>query len=343
MAPRRRAPPGPPAPDGDLAGAGHPPRRAGAELRAAPDQRESRTSATASGRCSPRRPPSCPAGVGAMSLSQSIFALTQELPYDFGVVTQLLNETDERFNTGSMRNIYSPDTAVASRARHRPARGADGARTRWRSASSASRASRSGRCCARSPRRASWGRAMPAGTAQGIAVHSEYKGATACWWRSTAGPRRSTARSARRSRRPRVTKAVMAVDAGLVINPRGLEAQMIGRLLRRPRADADQQLPPARRALPRGELGQLLLHPPVEHAAGARGARHGLRRRPPRRRRRGRRGRLRRGRRLRLRPGDRRRCRRTSRSTTATRVVRAQGRSCPPSRSRPPTACSYTY
>ena len=38
--------------------------------------------------------------------------LTQELPYNFGAVTQLLNETDTRFNTGSMRNIYSPDVRV---------------------------------------------------------------------------------------------------------------------------------------------------------------------------------------------------------------------------------------
>ncbi len=143
-----------------------------------------------------------PAGVGAMSLSQSIFALTQELPYNFGVVTQLLNETDERFNTGSMRNIYSPDTAVASS---------------WSSTCSR-------RGCGKDPlafrleclkneqvravlrkvaEEGDWGRAMPAGTAQGIAVHKEYKGATRrASWRSTAGPRRSTARSARRSRGP---------------------------------------------------------------------------------------------------------------------------------------------
>ena len=55
-----------------------------------------------------------PAGLGNLGFAEAIFNLTQELPYDFGVVTQLLNETDRRFNTGSMRNIYSPDVRVAN-------------------------------------------------------------------------------------------------------------------------------------------------------------------------------------------------------------------------------------
>ena len=74
-----------------------------------------------------------------------------------------------------------------------------------------------------------WGRAMAPGTAQGIAVHKEYKGCTAvlveidcrpATVNRDLGPEMVTG--------PRVTKAVIAVDAGLVINPRGLEAQMQG-------------------------------------------------------------------------------------------------------------------
>ena len=34
---------------------------------------------------------------------------TQSVPYNFGITDQLLNEVDMGFNTGSMRNIYSPD------------------------------------------------------------------------------------------------------------------------------------------------------------------------------------------------------------------------------------------
>ena len=54
------------------------------------------------------------------------------------------------------------------------------ARTRSSSGSSTPRDPRSARRWRRSPRRASWGRTMPAGSAQGIAIHKEYKGATAC-------------------------------------------------------------------------------------------------------------------------------------------------------------------
>ena len=45
-----------------------------------------------------------------------------------------------------------------------------------------------------------WGRSMPAGTAQGIAMHKEYRATPRASSRSTAGPRRSTARSASRHR-----------------------------------------------------------------------------------------------------------------------------------------------
>ena len=43
-----------------------------------------------------------PTGLGGLGLSESIFTITQELPYNFGVVTQLLNEVDMGFNTGSI-------------------------------------------------------------------------------------------------------------------------------------------------------------------------------------------------------------------------------------------------
>ena len=54
-----------------------------------------------------------PGGLGNLGFAETIFALTQEVPYDFGAVTQTLTETDDRFNTGVMRNIYSPDVRVA--------------------------------------------------------------------------------------------------------------------------------------------------------------------------------------------------------------------------------------
>jgi isoquinoline 1-oxidoreductase subunit beta len=52
-----------------------------------------------------------------LGYSQSVFTLTANVPYNFGPVTQLLNEVyhppGSVFNTSSVRNIYSPEVTVA--------------------------------------------------------------------------------------------------------------------------------------------------------------------------------------------------------------------------------------
>ncbi|MFF7970175.1 molybdopterin cofactor-binding domain-containing protein [Streptomyces sp. NPDC007905] len=63
-----------------------------------------------------------------------------------------------------------------------------------------------------------WGRAMPEGLAQGVAVHEEYGSCVACLAEIDASDPKN----------PRVTKVVMAADVGLAVNPRGLEAQLMG-------------------------------------------------------------------------------------------------------------------
>jgi isoquinoline 1-oxidoreductase beta subunit len=73
-----------------------------------------------------------------------------------------------------------------------------------------------------------WGRTMPAGTAQGIAFHGEYKGVTACLVEIDARPATVNRSIPNAYTGPRVTKVVFAVDVGLPINPKGLEAQMLG-------------------------------------------------------------------------------------------------------------------
>src|SRR5690606_21608511 len=65
-----------------------------------------------------------------------------------------------------------------------------------------------------------WGKPMPKGCAQGVAVHDESKSCTACLVEVDA----------RDPKHPRVTKAVIAVDPGLAVNPSGVEAQMLGGL-----------------------------------------------------------------------------------------------------------------
>jgi isoquinoline 1-oxidoreductase beta subunit len=168
-----------------------------------------------------------PTGLGNLGFAESIFTLTQELPYNVGVSTQLLNEVDLDFNTGSMRNIYSPDVACANELmmdvlakklrldpfefRMRFLR-LDKVKAVLKKVADAGR----------------WGRTMPAGTAQGIAIHSEYKGATAVLVEIDCRPQTVNRKIRDAVTGPRVTKAVIAVDAGLVVNPRGLEAQMMG-------------------------------------------------------------------------------------------------------------------
>ncbi|SOE07421.1 isoquinoline 1-oxidoreductase, beta subunit [Streptomyces sp. Ag109_G2-15] len=63
-----------------------------------------------------------------------------------------------------------------------------------------------------------WGRPMPDGCAQGIAVHEEYGSRVACLAEIDASDPKN----------PRVTKVVMAADVGTAVNPRGLEAQLMG-------------------------------------------------------------------------------------------------------------------
>ncbi len=164
---------------------------------------------------------------GNLGFAETIFALTQEIPYDFGVVDQTLTETDERFNTGSMRNIYSPDVRcaaelvvdqLAKRMRKDPYEFRRSFLKNDRARAALDKVAEVGR----------WGRRMPRGMAQGIAIHKEYKGVTAALVEIDCRPRTVDREVRDAVTGPRVTKVVFAVDAGLVVNPRGLEAQMQG-------------------------------------------------------------------------------------------------------------------
>ena len=245
-----------------------------------------------------------PAGLGNLGFAESIFQLTQELPYDFGVVTQQLVETDTRFNTGSMRNIYSPDVRCANELvidQLARAMGKDPYKFRLeflkdeRTKAVLRKVAEVGR----------WGRAMAPGTAQGIAIHKEYKGSTAVLVEIDCRPATVNRKVRDAVTGPRVTRATVAVDAGLVVNPQGLKAQMMGGFSDGLALALTSSLHLAGRALPRGELGQLLLHAPVEHPAGLRRRHRRVGHRAAGRCRRGGRGLVRRCRRVRVRPGDR--------------------------------------
>jgi isoquinoline 1-oxidoreductase beta subunit len=168
--------------------------------------------------------------VGDLTFSETIFALTQQTPYHFGVVTQLLSETDKGFHTGSMRNIYSPNVRcaqelvvdeLAKRLGKDPYRFRREFLKEERARAVLDKVAETG----------DWGRSMPAGTAQGIALHPEYHGYVAVLAEIDCRPQ-TTGRKVRDAYTgPRVTKVVCAVDVGLAVNPRGLQAQMMGGIM----------------------------------------------------------------------------------------------------------------
>lgn len=171
-----------------------------------------------------------PTGLGNLGFSETVFLLTQELPYNFGVITQLLNEprpAPDRFNTSSVRNIYSPDVACANELIvDQLAKRLNRDPVAFRRAHAKSRVVK--RVLDRAAELGEWGKQMPAGTAQGIAIHKEYKGATAVLVELDCRPETVNRRIRDAVTGPRVTRATVVVDAGLAINPRGIEAQMLG-------------------------------------------------------------------------------------------------------------------
>jgi len=165
--------------------------------------------------------------VGDIGFSQTFFHLSTSMPYGFGATGQLLNETDKSFNTGSMRNVYSPDVTCAREliTDQLAARmGQDPYRFRHR----VLRDDRSRAVLAKVAEVGGWGRSLPAGCAQGIAFHAEYKSVSAALVEIDCRPATVNRPIRDGVTGPRVTKVVFAVDVGLAVNPRGLEAQMMG-------------------------------------------------------------------------------------------------------------------
>jgi isoquinoline 1-oxidoreductase beta subunit len=165
--------------------------------------------------------------VGNLGFSETIFELTQSSPYNFGVTAQLLNEIQLEFSTGSMRNIYSPNVVTAEELI------VDQIAARFGQDPVAFRRAflKDDRVLAVLNKAAAvgnWGRAMPAHTAQGIAVHSEYQAAIAVLAEIDCSPAVVNRKIPDGVGGPRVTKMVVVVDPGFAINPRGLQAQMIG-------------------------------------------------------------------------------------------------------------------
>ena len=169
-----------------------------------------------------------PGALGNLGYAQTVWNLTQEVPFNFGVIDQVINEVDDRFNTGSMRNIYSPDSRVAvelTMDKLAKKMGMDRLDFRLKFVKD----ERTRAVLKKVAKEGGWGRSLPAGVAQGIAIHKEYKGVTAALVEIDCRPQ-TVSRFVQKEAvtGPRVRRVTFAVDAGLVVNPRGLEAQMLG-------------------------------------------------------------------------------------------------------------------
>jgi isoquinoline 1-oxidoreductase beta subunit len=160
---------------------------------------------------------SLPAGNDAFA--QAYFASSVATPYAFAGVTRRLAEVPLELPTGSWRSVYSGTARVTEELVVDELAGRLGidpvAFRRGLLRTAEQRAVLDHVAAA-----GEWGRAMPAGFAQGVAFHEEYRSCTACL----------VELDARRPRAPRVTKAVIAADVGRPVNPRGVAAQLLGGL-----------------------------------------------------------------------------------------------------------------
>jgi isoquinoline 1-oxidoreductase subunit beta len=152
--------------------------------------------------------------------AQAFFNLMMPAPYKLGDVAQTLDEVDFKMgrNSGAWRAIYTGTARTVEEIMMdeiAAALGKDPTAFRLETL----KHDRAKRCLQWVADRGGWGRSMPKGTAQGIGVNTEHHSAVACLVELDA-----------RSPAPRVTKAVMAFDAGLPINPSGIENQMLGGL-----------------------------------------------------------------------------------------------------------------
>jgi isoquinoline 1-oxidoreductase beta subunit len=152
-------------------------------------------------------------------ISQAAFQTMVSIPYRFGITNHQLVEHDFGVVTGSWRAVFSGLTTTSNEifidelARKR---GDDEVLFRRRNLDKEV----ARRCLDKVVEMGNWGRSMPDGHAQGIAIHTEYQ--SACAYLVEIDITGSE---------PRLTRAFCAVDVGLPVNPLGLQAQMEGMLI----------------------------------------------------------------------------------------------------------------
>jgi isoquinoline 1-oxidoreductase beta subunit len=160
-----------------------------------------------------------PQTVGNFAIEQIMFKTMVTSPYNFGVTTKLLTPVPIDMNTCSYRSVHiQPSRLVEEILVDDMARALRKDPVAFRL--EYLRLPRARAVLKAVAEAAQWGKAMPAGFAQGVGVHQESKSFTACIVEIDA--RVPTA--------AKVVRATIAIDVGTPINPSGIEAQMQGGL-----------------------------------------------------------------------------------------------------------------
>jgi isoquinoline 1-oxidoreductase beta subunit len=164
-----------------------------------------------------------PAGVqqsiGNLAYEEVFFKTMVSSPYNFGVGTKVLTPVNLDMNTVSYRSVHiQPARSVEEIIVDEIAKklGKDPLAFRLEYL----RLPRAKAVLQAVATAGEWGKSMPAGWAQGIAVHQETRSFIACLVEIDC-----TVPTA-----PRVTRATIAVDVGNPINPKGIQAQVEGGL-----------------------------------------------------------------------------------------------------------------
>ncbi len=159
------------------------------------------------------------AGYVNPTIGSAFFNLSQSCPYNFGVVTESLNEVSYDMPTAAWRSVYSAQARTAEEIlvdEIAKVLVIDPVAMRRKFL----KAPEAQAVLDKVATEGQWGRSMSPGTAQGVAMHGEYRSIAACLVEINCT-----------GAKPRVTKAVMALDVGRQVNPSGLKAQAMGSLI----------------------------------------------------------------------------------------------------------------
>ncbi|NGN68986.1 xanthine dehydrogenase family protein molybdopterin-binding subunit, partial [Streptomyces sp. A7024] len=147
---------------------------------------------------------------------EAFFALQSLLPYDWALPVQLLTPVDVPVPGGAWRSVFSGQLTVANELVLDEVAHAAG-RDRLAFRRTHAKGERAKSVLDKVAEAAGWGRALPSGQAQGVALHEEYGSTVAHVAEVDVG-----------GGAPRVTRITVAADVGLPVNPRGVEAQLQG-------------------------------------------------------------------------------------------------------------------